>query len=439
MSQNPVLDWLKSGLPGQSRSGNVMSVTSPITSVKVISLAFLTDHHLMLDNNSDWKNTGNLFSKPEWPYGKASSPISHTKNQNVGVEVEFEVNPPNASAVIAEVTGAAQLTDSGGGTQSLQFSTKWAITGGNKKVKLQSVGPLPDTVTKLTGDIRWSIKTTQTFDAGASWGHTIYVTMDIPQKASGLEDGITQYRMEKSVSLIQKTGKATAPWNQAPDAIVLALMGSIPGYTLLPDPAVNNARPGVDHPQYKNNFGGAWNIADFISNSAECQAIVRFVRAVIKQIGCPGVAQIMMVYNDPTVNNGNTTLEDDYENPSQTEANGDPLLGLWHTPFQTVNGRKSEALLLAGSPSLVVGTVFDRNNKGRLPGLSPNFFEACLKFTDPAGTTQYFPGGVGGAVYPTKEAVMNAPTFSALVWMSEPGGGQPGEELLKLEKVVKRW
>lgn len=442
-SPDPTLPSLTGALAGQQRSGVMMFLgfgRTKITSIqKVLRLTFKTDHHSMTDNNSDWQNTGSVFPKPEWTYGKASSPISHTKNQKVLVEVDFEVNPTNADETDADVTGTAAFG-------SLVFTaTKQKFKGGVITVTAESTAPLPDLVEKLTGDIKWSVNTTKdgVFDAGASWGHTIYVTMDTPISVAGREAGITQYRMEKSVALVQGTGKATAPWTAAPSAIVLSLMGLIPDYRLVADPAVNNARPGVSHPDYFNSMGGAWNIADFISAAAECQAIVRFFRAVIKQVGCPGTALIMLIYADPTVNNGNTVLEDDMEGPPPND-------GLHHVPNQTVNGHNSFASLLGsardGSNNPVAGAVkqgavFDGNKRNlslpKILGIGSNAYEACMKFTDPAGTTAYYPGGVASAGLPTKEQVILV--FQALAWMSSAPGGKPTEDLLKVEKIVKSY
>ena len=412
-------------LPGPSHVGaSIFGFwKTKITSMKVLKLTFKTDHHMMTDNNTDWQNTGSLFTKPEWTFGNASKPVSHTKNQKVLVEVDIEVNPPKADPVDGDVTGTATFG-------SLVFkAAKQSFKGGVVTVTAETTGTLPDTVDKLTGDIKWSIATKDgTFDAGASWGHTIYVTIDTPVSISGREAGITQKRMEKSVSLVHATGKAIAPWGPAPHAIVNSLMSMISGYTLIADPAVNSAVPGVKHPTFFNSIGGAWNIADFISSSGECQAIVRFFRAVIKQVGCPGTAQIMLVYADPTVNNGNTVLEDDFE------AGGD---GLHHVADQVVNGKLSFIALLDEDPGTTPGKVFDQNRSGRLPGIGCNAFEACMKFTDPAGTTKYYPGGTSGGVLDTKEQVINV--FQALAWMSSAPGGHPGEDLVKVEKIVKHY
>jgi hypothetical protein len=401
-----------------------------ITSMKVLSLTFTSDHHLMTSNNSGWTDSGSI-NKPDWTYGKQSFAISHTKNLPVSVQVDFEVNPGNADATDATVTGTAAFG-------SLVFTTKQSFKGGTVTIKATSSTPLPDLVQKLTGNITWSVDTKEdgTFAAGDSWGHTVYVTMGTPENVGGLETGITQFRMDKSVALVQATGAAQAPWDSAPDAIVLSLMKTLGMYTVVP--SQDAALVALDHPQYGNSVegpmvpGGAWNFADHIPAQAECQAIVRFVRGVIKQIGCPGTAQIMTVYVDPTVNNGNTALEDDYEHPPKGNC------GLHHVASQTINNQTCLCLLLDTDPGSV-GKVWDGNERGRMPGLEANFYEACMRFTSPAGTVRYYPGGTAGGFYPTKEAVIAVPMFAALVWMSQPAGGKTGEWLLKVEKVVKRW
>jgi hypothetical protein len=413
----------KFSLPGAARTGAWIHLgfgRKKITSIKILRLTFKTDHHVMTDNNTDWTDSGTLFTKPEWAYGSASKPISHTKNQNVDVSVDFEVNPANAEETDADITGTAAFG-------SLVFTaTKQKFKGGTITVDARTTTAIPDLVQKLAGDISWSVNTALdgTFDVGASWGHTVYVTMDTPISVTDREAGFTLKRMDKSVELVQSTGMAVAPWANAPGAIVKALMGKISGYTLVADPAVPVS---LNHPQYFNGVGGAWNMADFIANSAECQAIVRFFRAVIKQVGCPGLAQIMLIYADPNINNGNTVLEDDFE------AGG---TALHHVSNKMIHGVQAFVALLDEQP-IAVGKIFDGNDKGRFPRMGANAFEACLKFTDPAGVIKYYPGGVGGAVIDTMDAVINV--FQALAWLSLPPGAQPGENLVKVEEIVKKY
>lgn len=176
--------------PGQQRSGVMMFLgfgRKKITSIKVLRLTFKTDHHLMTNNNSDWTNSGSVFPKPDWTYGNASNPITHTKNQKVVVEVDFEVNPANADETDATVTGTATF-----GSLIFNQITPQKFKGGTVTVSAESTAPLPDLVQALTGSITWSVNTTEdgTFNAGDSWGHTIYLTYSTPSGGS-----VTQMRI----------------------------------------------------------------------------------------------------------------------------------------------------------------------------------------------------------------------------------------------------
>lgn len=412
-----------------------------IKTIKVVRITFRTDHasvtpaSAMKNNNSDWQDTGSAFTKPEWESGKQSKPVSQTKNSPVTLDVDFEVEPKDACSTSCKITGTA-------GFGTLVFKASGNIAGGVQTFSATS-GALPDEVSKLTGDISWSVETGNagTFDAGSSSGHIIYVTIDTPISVGGREAGITQKRMEMAIKLVNDTGKATAPWTvpppglSRPHQIVASLMVTLGNYTLNRDLTVPAA---LGHPGYLISWaggsvvGGAWNIADFMTKKAECQAIVRFVRAVIKQVGCPGNAQIMVVFADPGVNNGNTVLEEDWEHPPDPSGN----VALHHAAPKTIGGKRCFASLVDVFPGDTPGNVFDGHARGRLPGIGANAFEACLKFSD-SGTSKYYPGGTGGGSMDNKEAVIFV--FQALVFLSEPGGGQPSEWLVKVEEIVKRY
>ncbi|HZS57201.1 MAG TPA: hypothetical protein VFA65_22555 [Bryobacteraceae bacterium] len=434
-------------LPGPSRTGGSIHVSRrvAITAIKPVRVTFKSDHHMMTDNNADWTNSGSVFPKPEWTTRKPSNPISHTKNQKVEIEVDFDVAPANASETVGDVAGIATFC-------RLFFSaSKQKFKGGLVTVSVRSTTPLLDMVEKLSGDIQWRVTTVAdgAFDVGSSSGHTIYVTWDTPISVSGHEAGITQKRMELAVKLVgdaivsagyaesrlvPEDANQPVSSNISPHWIVNDLMRQVKGYELVPNP---NVPAQFDHPQYFNDRGGAWTMADYLSYSAECQAIVRFYRAVIKQVGCPGLAQIMAVYARPDVDNGNTVLEDDMETNSAS--------GLNAVSPKRVGDRSFVAALLDKDPGSDPGKIFDGNRRGRIPGIGLNTFEACLKFTFPepqsgatpeAGATQYYAGGTGGSVMDNKERVIKV--FWALVWYSFVLG-QPGEYLVKVEEIVARY
>lgn len=78
-----------------------------INEVRIVSLKFVTDHQVLLDNNVDFSGKGNPIGQPEWKFGKQSRPITHTKGRRVDVEIEVEVFPLNADPVDCTVLGAA--------------------------------------------------------------------------------------------------------------------------------------------------------------------------------------------------------------------------------------------------------------------------------------------------------------------------------------------
>jgi hypothetical protein len=185
-----------------------------------------------------------------------------------------------------------------------------------------------------------------------------------------------------------------------PHAIVRALMGKFPFYALHPSPKVPRR---YHHPTYFNDAGGAWPMSDYVGESGECQAIVRLVRAVLRQLGVPGEARVVVVWGDPEVDGGTTALSADVED--------DPSAGLSRTKL--VDGRRWTAALV-DSP-VEVGKTYPASHTPQRGGPSPGFnrFEACLEFTSGGKTLDY---GGGAGVFPDREAVLRG--FWGLVWAS---------------------
>ena len=49
-------------------------------------------------------------------------------------------------------------------------------------------------------------------------------------------------------------------------------------------------------------------MSDYVDESGECQAIVRLVRAILRQLGVPGEARTLLVWADPEVDGGKKAL-----------------------------------------------------------------------------------------------------------------------------------
>lgn len=135
-------------------------------------------------------------------------------------------------------------------------------------------------------------------------------------------------------------------------------------------------------------------MADYVDLGGECQAIVRFVRGILLQVGCPGEAKAVVVWTDPNIENGTKVLE---------APHGTFTL---HGRRKTVDG-KLWYISLADRDPVSVGSRFTPDDMGM------NNFEACLRFAH-AGVTKYYGGGAG--VYDSHEEVIHA--FHALVWHS---------------------
>jgi hypothetical protein len=400
---------------GPSRGGATVHVTfrTKITSIQLVKLTFRTDHHLMTDNNVDWTSSGSLIEKPEWTLTHSSHAVSHTKSQPMSVELDFEVEPSNADMTIADVIGKAEWQTTS--FQRLYYvfaATNEKFKGGTVTVSASLRTTPPDRVKTLFGDVAWSVRTRDdgAFDAGSSDGHDIYMTMNTPVKAPGREAGITRRRLRRSVTFV---GDANS---DDPHAIAKYLQDLFPGYTLKPNPSVPAK---FHHPQFFAHHGevesgaGAWPSCDYFAERAECQAIIRFVRAAMMQVGCPGKMAVVVVWANP--NDHAKVMEGDWD------AGAGGLRGV----TKMVKGKQWFATL--ADRDVEEGDVINFGDVGF------NNFEACLKLTA-GGKTMYYGGGAGD--YETKEEVIEV--FSALCWFSVITT-QDGQRKLRVEKIVKTY
>lgn len=344
----------------------------PISSISIVSLAFNSDHNLLKDYPTDWKDGGSRFAKPEWTPGQ-QHPITHSLDERVTVELELEVSPPDACPETGTLRGE--------GPGGLVFE-KSGLTfkGGRMKVPaITSERKLGKKVEKLDFRVGWSTIGTSTA-LSAQTANVAYITIDTPRDPAASEHGVTLKRMDKAVSLVSPMGTTN------PQTIVHQLMKKLPVYVLKANPAVPS---DLRHPAYYNAVGGAWPLADYMPYAAECQTIVRFVRKIIKQIGAPGDAKMVYIYADPTAPLVAKEDEETIPNPALHS----------HLGFALVDKKVTHA---------DVGKRFPPSHTEMPDGsvsLGLNAYEACLKFTahdGPEGKagplkTYYYPGGTGGS------------------------------------------
>jgi len=200
-----------------------------------------------------------------------------------------------------------------------------------------------------------------------------------------------------------------------PHTIVKSLMSRFRGYTLERNDQVPRE---YSHPTYFNDVGGAWPIAENIGATGECQAIVRFVRNVIHQVGCPGKAEAVVVFANPY--NGNP-IERAFGDKGMSGSGFIPYNGKQVTPW-LVDQVVEEGRWYPPSHTRLPGG-------GGSPGI--NNYEACLKFTH--GHTKYYAGGVQHGIFNSMEEVIQV--FNALVWAYV----DPASGAFYVEKIVRRY
>ncbi len=346
--------------------------------VKLVSVQFLSDHAMLTDHLADWRKAGTRYEdkdKREWT-ADHSFPISHTKQQKVKLIATFDVLIEGAPTFPAEVRGD-------GGSAPLTFTAPATLTNGKVAVTLEAGSALPDVVKKLDKlSIQWTVLCkAKTYDAGTSSPHTIYLTIGKPELQGKPEDGVTLRRMDKAVEWV---GESWAAGKRRPVDIVEFLFGKFPGYVLGFDHLPKRDQKYLDdHPDEKakleavdfsaydlsntRNQGGAWPLAEHSKWGGECQAIVRLIRGILKQVGCPGDTQPKFVNCD--ARKPKTAIIRDIG----TRCTGpDPNRGyaLVDTPVK-------------------VGELYDNTS-----GIGWNNYEAYMLFTH-EGESTWFGGGMG--------------------------------------------
>ncbi|MFS8067533.1 MAG: hypothetical protein ACMG6S_14315, partial [Byssovorax sp.] len=433
------------------RTGGSLShrnaVRKKVTALRVERLAFLTDHGLLTNKvgeKADWKSGGKRYVTLEggahWkPAAGKSFPASVTKGTTLQIDLELSVGVTDTDPM----EGTIQGEPSGGGSSPepfLQFEGK-LVVGGDTKVKLSltAKGPLPDEIVELGArSIAWKVTLAgETFDLGSTGPHRFYLTYGTPDpgglpmptpfgpQAAPVEDGITEKRMSAAVALThemlqQADGLVDPDTNlprdrNDPHVIVEMLFRKFTTYTLLRDKSL----AVFNHPSYFNNLGGAWPMAQFFNETGECQAIVRLIRAVLMQIGCPGDAKHVVVFATVDVDNGATALEDDITPPDSDKTKY--RLGV-NGKMQVFGGLERDKIrfvkIKGVNRPVVLGLADQLVDPGNVLEARTvlNAYEACLKFTF-GGKMRYYGGGVPGSAFTSALEVLHV--FASLVWWSE--------------------
>ncbi len=142
-----------------------------------------------------------------------------------------------------------------------------SLKGGTNRPELVSLAPWPDWCAPLIGSFELTI--THLVDRNLRFIVPVEklrgaVTFAVPAHGAEWDRGITWKRMEESTKRIRELrpkGMLGVP---------RALAAIVHPYTTTPSSAVPE---DLDHPRYKNNAGGAWNILDYLPQRGECRRL----------------------------------------------------------------------------------------------------------------------------------------------------------------------
>ncbi|WP_437735521.1 hypothetical protein [Sorangium sp. So ce1335] len=370
-------------------------------SVALKSIEFRSDHGLLKDckGESGWKNAGDPCPQPEWT-PRHAAPLSISMGRHLVIRIGLEST---------NGAGAAPTSIRAAGPAGLSFESRSLAAGGGP-LDLASSRTIARRIQKFHLDLSWSAGGGAAVSPSRT-SNAVYVTMGRPltdRQHVWQEDGVTLKRMDRAVSWIE-------PLNTLdPHEIVYGLLSRFPIYTLKPSPRVPRR---YHHPTYLNDEGGAWAMSDYVEETGECQAIVRLVRGMLRQLGIPGRTRMIVVWGDPNVEGGRRTLSADLEQH--------PWAGLDVT--RTVGDRVWRAALVDGP--VEEGRTYPASHT-RMPDgtLSPglNRYEACLEFSH-GGRTRYYAGGAG--VFDSLEPILGV--FWGLIWFSSaPNDGYRVEQIV---------
>ncbi|AUX40214.1 hypothetical protein SOCE26_016130 [Sorangium cellulosum] len=373
-------------------------------SVALHSIEFRSDHGLLKDCKGEhgWRNAGSPCPQPEWT-PKGAAPISVSMRKRLVIRLKLEARGGGPTALTGAIRGV--------GPAGITFESR-SLAPGAAPLELSSARRLRRRIRKLQLALNWSVGGARVSPAKTS--NVVYVTMGQPQtdkERVWQEDGVTLKRMDRAVAWV-------GPLNTLdPHAIVGALLARFPTYTLQPSPKVPRQ---FHHPTYLNNEGGAWAMSDYPEETGECQAIVRLIRGMLRQLGIPGKTRVIVVWGDPNVGGGREAQSADLEEQ--------PWAGL--DVAKVEGGRTWRAALVDGP--VEEGKTYPASHTRMADGtLSPglNRYEACLEFTH-GGVTRYYAGGAG--VFDDVKPILGV--FWGLIWFSSTEN-----DGYRVEKIVARY
>lgn len=413
--------------PGQSPPV-IVRVTAPnVRSARITRLFFSNEHLMIYDNDINWTGPHNErsleqpaytdFGACHWRPGMAvAAPMSVSMGQSVTADLVIELDAPVAADTEILVRGSTVADTEG----FLRFEQKATIAAGRRSetVKLWSEEKVPGVVQVRKRSMKWSVQLSppsgRVLDLGVTRDHEVFITLDKPvDEKKHCEDGVTLKRLRHAVNEVGLRGLFSS------HGLAHELMKPFLRYQLRHIDGAPASHPGF----IDLKAGGAWLIAERPRASGECQAIVRYVRGILKQIGARGQIEPWMVYALPD---------------APTKAVPKPLDlkgGLQPITKLGSNGKVWQAAL---SDTKVDSSMIDR--RFAFGDLGLNAFEACLVVnaidSDGNDRTTYYAPGTGAIRFDSPQAVLGV--FEALVWVELVGPPDSPQDF-HLREIVHKY
>ncbi len=251
-----------------------------------------------------------------WRKGRPASVIGYKRGEAVALTVVLEVGQLPGGALRGRLMG----TPVGVGDPAFEFVSDDHTLTSNDELRISVTGqaPLPNWPTKLERSVEWTFWAERDGERRpktlcTSGPHTILVTFNAPLQKERYEegdprkyeDGGTIPRMEEATKRAEAIGPTDAV------DFIRQLFKKFPRHVLkfdhLPsdkkrrgmEPKNVQYRAKVDWPSFLHvrertegtrdrrlqEQGGVWPLADLEEFSGECQAVVRFICAVLRQLG----------------------------------------------------------------------------------------------------------------------------------------------------------
>jgi hypothetical protein len=352
---------------------------NPITSIKVLTIAYNTDHRVLRDKRDDWRDAATADEqkwiaelKPEYRQGQngdKAQPISHSWGERIGVRVELKVEPPDADPEAGTLIGESDRAE-------LSFvSGTTSFTGGVMTVTALANAALPAKI-DLINDVavRWKVTTNvKTHSPCGESKHEIYVTAGKPMLAKSWpmknnngqdHNWVTAFRMKKAVSL-------TKGQSQGHD-IVKKIWESYGGAYFLN--ANGNLNP--------------WNLA-VSGTKAQCMTICAFIESAAAMLGIVGT----LVYCWPSFSDltGSDVTKSIKAGHPTVWALASPTFRAQQRSVTSPPHSDHQQHSKFGGSEIVSMVDHAGTHANWSPGW--NNYEATFRYTDPGGVTKYYGGG----------------------------------------------